>query len=65
VYPFVRTAPLASALIRAHDSRLPLSFDQIDLKSIEQACGKTIDIDLTFAILEQVYCCPIITFSFY
>jgi hypothetical protein len=38
---------------------------QIDLKSIEQACGKTIDLDLIFAILEQVYCCSIIAFSPY
>jgi hypothetical protein len=29
---------------------------QIDLKSIEQACGKTIELDLIFAILEQAYC---------
>jgi hypothetical protein len=38
---------------------------QIYLKSIEQACGKTIDLDLIFAILEQVYCCSIIAFSPY
>jgi hypothetical protein len=38
---------------------------QIDLKSIEQACGRTIDLDLIFAILEQVYCCSIIAFSPY
>ena len=38
---------------------------QIDLKNIVQACGKTIDLDLIFAILEQVYCCIIVVFSPY
>jgi hypothetical protein len=38
---------------------------QINLKSTEQACGKTIDLDLIFAILEQVYCCSIVVFAPY
>ena len=38
---------------------------KIDLKSIEQACGKTIDLDLIFAILEQVYCSSLIAASLY